>query len=207
MGSGSQEDDNHAIPGAQAAAGAGGGVGGNSIAQILAESCPKHAAAAGIVIARLDARAGIWQYSVDNGTHWRDARTDLINRPGTMGLALDREARLRLLPRLGERVEQIHMVLYAVQHSLHTRNGSHSAYVPDPSQGDSDAISLLLHLNAINGTPPQVHVPRLRNKRALTHAAAQAQSDRLSSLPSQAPEASSPVRSAAKKPGERGGRR
>lgn len=169
MGSGSQGDDN-AISGGQGAAGTGVGVGGNSIAQILAESCPQHAAAAGVVIARLDARAGIWQYSVDHGANWRDARTDLINRPGAMGLALDREARLRLLPRLGERVVQIHIVLHAVQHSLYTRNGSHSAYVPDPSEGDSPAIALALDINAINGTPPQVHVPRLRNKRAMAQA-------------------------------------
>lgn len=145
-------------------------VGGNSIAQILAENCGQHAAAAGIVIARLDARAGIWQYSVDNGAHWRDARTDLINRPGAMGLALDREARLRLLPRLGERVQQIHIVLHVVQRSLLARNGSHSAYVPDPSEGDSPPIALALDINAINGTPPQVHVPRPRNKRASAQA-------------------------------------
>lgn len=172
MGSVSQGDDNPKS-GGQFAASAGAGVGGNSIAQILAESCPQHAAAAGIVIARLDARAGIWQYSVDNGCNWRDARTDLINRPGTMGLALDREARLRLLPRLGERVQQIHIVLHVVQRSLLVRNGSHSAYVPDPSEGDSPAIALALDINAINGTPPQVHVPRPRNKRAMAQAKGQ----------------------------------
>lgn len=190
MGSGSQGDDN-ANRGGQVATGTGVGVGGNSIAQILAESCPQHAAAAGIVIARLDARAGIWQYSVDNGGSWRDARTDLINRPGTMGLALDREARLRLLPRLGERVEQIHMVVHAVKHSLHTRNGSHSAYVPDPSEGDSAAISLLLDISHINGMPPQVHVPRLRNKRAM------AQANALVEQPSPPPPAGAPPEGAA----------
>jgi hypothetical protein len=186
MGSGGQGDEN-AMSGGQAAAGTG--VGGNSIAQILAESSPQHAAAAGIVIARLDARAGIWQYSVDNGANWRDVRTDLINRPGTMGLALDREARLRLLPRLGERVMQIHMVVHVVHHSLHARNGSHSAYVPDPSEGDSSAVNLLLDINHINGMPPQVHVPRLRNKRAMASAAAQAKSQ---SRPGEAPDAAPP---------------
>ncbi|MES2612113.1 MAG: hypothetical protein V4679_17810 [Pseudomonadota bacterium] len=191
MGSGSQGDEN-AVAGGQGAAGTGVGVGGNSIAQILAESCPQHAGAAGIVIARLDARAGIWQYSVDNGANWRDARTDLINRPGAMGLALDRDARLRLLPRLGERVVQIHIVLHAVQHSLYTRNGSHSAYVPDPSEGDSPAIALALDINAINGTPPQVHVPRPRNKRAMAQARGQSDQQAPAGTPSAQPGKRSP---------------
>lgn len=144
----------------------GVGLGGNSIAQILAENCHAHAGAAGVVISRLDARAGIWQYSVDDGASWRDARTDLINRPGVMGLALDRQARLRLIQRSGERLDKINVVLNPVQHSLRERNGSHSSYVPDPANEDSASISLLLDISAINGAPPEVHVPRQRNKRA-----------------------------------------
>lgn len=190
MGSGSRGNQYTVTSGTHLAA--GGGVGGNSIAQILAENCPAHASAAGIVIARLDARAGIWQYSVDNGASWRDARTDLINRPGAMGLALDREARLRLLPRSGERVGQIHIVLHAVQHSLHSRNGSHSAYVPDPTDGDSSAISLVLDINNINGVPPQVHVPRQRNKRALAKAKAQADAQAAQASEGEASDPSAP---------------
>lgn len=148
-------------------------VSGKTVAQILSEQCAQHSNAAGIVIARLDARAGTWQYSVDDGVSWRDARTDLINRTGTMGLALDREARLRLLPRSGERYGAIHITLHAVQHSLKARNGSHSAYVPDPTDDNTLPIHLVLDLNAINGLPPEVHVPRQRNKRALSQAKAQ----------------------------------
>jgi hypothetical protein len=149
-------------------------VAGSSVAQILRGHCQAHAEAAGIVIARLDARAGVWQYSVDEGASWREARTDLINRPGAMGLALDREARLRLLPRGAERAGPIHIVLYPVQHSLQARNGSHSAYVPDPSNSDARPVNLVLDMNGINGAPPQARSPLQRNKRAQAQAAVQA---------------------------------
>ena len=77
---------------------AGVGVGGNCIAQIVHDNCPDLLASAGVIIEHLDAQAGNWQFSIDNGLTWRSARTDLINRPGCMGLALDRDARLRVLP-------------------------------------------------------------------------------------------------------------
>ena len=78
------------------AADAGTGLGGNSVAHIVQEHCPDMLAAAGVVIEHLDAQAGTWQFSADAGQTWRAIRTDLINRPGNLGLALDRDARLRV---------------------------------------------------------------------------------------------------------------
>ena len=46
-----------------------------------------------MVIEYLDTQAGTWQFSLDDGQTWRAVRTDLINRPGHTGLALDRDAR------------------------------------------------------------------------------------------------------------------
>ena len=70
--------------------GAGGGVGGNSVAQILQDHCPDLALYAGMVIEQLDSQVGTWQFSTDGGRTWRTVRTDLINRAGSLGLALDR---------------------------------------------------------------------------------------------------------------------
>ena len=86
------------------AAHAGTGLGGNSVALIVQEHCPDMLAAVGVVIEHLDAQAGTWQFSADAGQTWRGIRTDLINRPGNLGLALDRDARLRVLPFGGHRV-------------------------------------------------------------------------------------------------------
>ena len=73
-----------------AASPAAGGVGGNSVIQILQDNCPELALHAGMVIEQLDAQVGTWQFSTDAGQTWRTVRTDLINRAGSLGLALDR---------------------------------------------------------------------------------------------------------------------
>lgn len=143
------------------------GLGGNTLAHIVEENCPDMLAAAGVVIEHLDAQAGTWQFSTDEGETWRAIRTDLINRAGYLGLALDREARLRVLPFGGHRVNGARVAFHTVQRSHGQGNGSYRAYAPDERDGGSRTVTLVLSLGAVNGTPPEVHVPRPRNKRAL----------------------------------------
>lgn len=143
------------------------GLGGNTLAHIVEENCPDLLAAAGVVIEHLDAQAGTWQFSTDEGETWRAIRTDLINRAGYLGLALDREARLRVLPFGGHRVNGARVAFHTVQRSHGPGNGSYRAYAPDERDGGSRTVTLVLSLGAVNGTPPEVHVPRPRNKRAL----------------------------------------
>ena len=154
------------------AAPAGTGLGGNTLAQIMEENCSDMLAAAGVVIEHLDAQAGAWQFSADQGQTWRAIRTDLINRPGNLGLALDRDARLRVLPFGGHRVTGARVAFHAVQRSHGAGNGSYRAYAPDDRDGGSRTVTLVLSLAAINGAPPVVHVPRPRNKRAMVQRAA-----------------------------------
>ena len=156
------------------AAPAGTGLGGNTLAQIMEENCSDMLAAAGVVIEHLDAQAGAWQFSADQGQTWRAIRTDLINRPGNLGLALDRDARLRVLPFGGHRVTGARVAFHAVQRSHGAGNGSYHAYAPDDRDGGSRTVTLVLSLAAINGAPPAVHVPRPRNKRAMVQRAAAA---------------------------------
>ena len=92
-----------------------GGVGGNSIAQILQDHCPDLALYAGMVIDQLDSQVGTWQFSTDGGHIWRTVRTDLINRAGSLGLALDRNACLRVLPFGGSRVSSARVAFHAAQ--------------------------------------------------------------------------------------------
>jgi hypothetical protein len=143
------------------------GLGGNTVAHIVEENCPDLLAAAGVVIELLDAQAGTWQFSTDEGETWRAIRTDLINRAGYLGLALNREARLRVLPFGGHRVNGARVAFHTVQRSHGQGNGSYRAYAPDERDGGSRTVTLVLSLGAVNGTPPEVHVPRPRNKRAL----------------------------------------
>ncbi|KQO27793.1 hypothetical protein [Acidovorax sp. Leaf78] len=150
------------------------GLGGNSVAHIVEENCPGMQASAGVVIEHLDAQAGTWQFSVDDGQTWRAIRTDLVNRPGNMGLALDRDARLRVLPFGGHRVSGVRVAFHTVQRSHGQGNGSYRAYASDDRDDGSRTVTLVLGLAAINGTPPAVHVPRPRNKRALVQRAAAA---------------------------------
>ncbi len=149
----------------------GVGVGGNCVAQIVHDNCPDLLVSAGVIIEHLDAQAGSWQFSIDNGLSWRSARTDLINRPGCMGLALDRDARLRVLPFSGHRVSGVRIVFHTVQRSHGQGSGSYRAYAPDERDGGSRSVTLVVGLNAINGMPPEVKVPRPRNKRAQAQSA------------------------------------
>ncbi|ART49016.1 hypothetical protein [Acidovorax carolinensis] len=145
--------------------GAGAGVGGNTVAHLLQENCAELRASAGVVIEYLDTQAGTWQFSLDDGQTWRAIRTDLINRPGHMGLALDRDARLRVLC-TGASRDGARVVLHAVQRSHGSCNGSYRPYAPDEREEASCSVTLVLGLGAINGVPPAVKVPRPRNKRA-----------------------------------------
>ena len=164
----------HAERRAASPQGAGGGVGGNSVAQILQDHCPDLVLYAGMVIEQLDSQVGTWQFSTDGGHIWRTVRTDLINRAGSLGLALDRNARLRVLPFGGSRVSSARVAFHAVRRSPGQGNGSYRAYATEDREEDSSTVTLVLGLGAINGLPPAVHVPRPRNKRASVQRAAQA---------------------------------
>lgn len=168
MQGGAPEPLQRAVPPAPA------GLGGNTVAQVVHGLCPGMAACAGVVIEHLDAQAGTWQCSTDGGNTWRAVRTDLINRPGNMGLALDADARLRVLPFGGHRVQGVRVAFHTVQRSHGEGNGSYRAYADDDREDGARTVTVVLALAAINGTPPAVHVPRLRNKRAMVRAAAQA---------------------------------
>jgi hypothetical protein len=127
-----------------------------------------------MVIEQLDSQVGTWQFSTDGGRTWRTVRTDLINRAGSLGLALDRDARLRVLPFGGSRVTSARVAFHAVRRSPGHGNGSYRAYATEDREEDSSTVTLVLGLGAINGLPPAVYVPRPRNKRALVQRAAQA---------------------------------
>lgn len=157
---------------AETAGAATTGLGGNTVAHIVEGNCPDLLAAAGVIIEHLDAQAGTWQFSVDDGQTWRAIRTDLINRAGHLGLALNRDARLRVLPFGGHRVTGVRMAFHTVQRNHGQGNGSYRAYAPDERDDGSRTVTLVLSLGAVNGTPPEVHVPRPRNKRALAQRAA-----------------------------------
>ncbi len=157
---------------ADTAGAAATGLGGNTVAHIVEGNCPDLLAAAGVIIEHLDAQAGTWQFSVDDGQTWRAIRTDLINRAGHLGLALNRDARLRVLPFGGHRVTGARMAFHTVQRNHGQGNGSYRAYAPDERDDGSRTVTLVLSLGAVNGTPPEVHVPRPRNKRALAQRAA-----------------------------------
>lgn len=147
-------------------------LGGNTIASIVAGHCHDLAAPLGVVVEHLDAQAGLWQCSVDNGTTWRTVRTDLINRPGQMGLALASTARLRVLPQGGGRnCCGARIVFHAALRAPGAANGSYSVYAPEGRDNAARSITLVLSLAAINGTPPAARGPqRVRNKRALAAA-------------------------------------
>lgn len=147
------------------AAAGGAGVGGNTVAQLLQENCADMRASAGVVIEYLDTQAGTWQFSLDDGQTWRAVRTDLINRPGHTGLALDRDARLRVLCS-GSNREGARVVFHSVQRGHGAGNGSYRPYAPDEREEASHSVALVLCMGAINGVPPAVKVPRPRNKRA-----------------------------------------
>ncbi|HTH12695.1 MAG TPA: hypothetical protein VMA55_24225, partial [Acidovorax sp.] len=133
-------------PHAAALSGGGNGLGGNTVARIVEENCPGMLASAGVMIERLDAQAGTWQFSIDQGQTWRAIRTDLINRPGNLGLALDRDARLRVLPFSGHRVTGARVAFHTVQRSHGPGNGSYRPYAGDDREDGSRTVTLVLAL-------------------------------------------------------------
>ena len=145
-------------------------LGGRSIAQILQHNCPDLNVVTAVVIEYLDAQVGTWQCSVDGGKTWRAVRTDIINRPGSMGLALDRDALLRVLPFVGQRATGARLRLHPVPYRQGPGNGSYRAYAVEDREEGSPTLTLVLPLSAINGDPPAVRAPRPRNKRALLQA-------------------------------------
>ena len=155
---------------AHAAAARGGhttGLGGKSIAGIVLEHCEGMAMPMGVIIEYLDAQAGTWQYASESDETWRTIRTDLINRPGNTGLALERTARLRVLPMSGgPRSATARMVFHATQRAPDD-GGSYQTYPAEDRGDDAASITLMLTLRCINGTPPTVATARPRNKRAL----------------------------------------
>ena len=145
-----------------------GGLGGNTIASIAMDQCSEMDVAMGVVVEFLDAQIGTWQCSTDAGGTWRTVRTDLINRPGCMGLALDRTARLRVLPvGGGPRNPTARIVFHATARPPAQDSGSYCAYPPDDRSDASQSVTLMVTLATINGMPPDVPTPRPRNKRAL----------------------------------------
>ncbi|KAB2899369.1 MAG: hypothetical protein F9K35_08605, partial [Burkholderiaceae bacterium] len=103
------------------------GVGGHSIAEIVTLHCEGVLVPMGVIVEFLDAQVGTWQYSLDDGESWRTIRTDLINRPGHMGLALERAARLRVLPFGGGGRSGARIVFHAAQRAPGEGNGSYRA--------------------------------------------------------------------------------
>lgn len=148
-------------------------LGGNSVEDIVAPHCGEVPLLAGVVLERLDAQIGVWQYSLDDGLHWQAVRTDLLHREGPMGLVLALGARLRVLPFGGQR-SSVRMVFHAVPF-VGGSNGIYRPYPPTDERPEAPTVTLMLGLSAINGAPKAVHVPRLRNKRALAAAARQMQ--------------------------------
>ena len=124
----------------------GNSLGGNSVARIVEENCPGMLASAGVVVEQLDAQAGTWQFSTDEGQTWRPIRTDLINRPGNLGLALDRDARLRVLPFSGHRVNGARVAFHTVQRSHGPGNGSYRPYAGDDREDGSRTVTLVMPL-------------------------------------------------------------
>lgn len=150
------------------------GVGGHSIASIMARHGMNVPAPLGVIVEHLDAQIGTWQMSIDEGASWHTVRTDLINRPGNRGLALEPAARLRVLPLPGSTRQGARMVLHAAQRALGDGNGCYQNYPPCDRGDGAQSITLVLDLDAINGRPPATRTARPRNKRAmaaLSHAA------------------------------------
>lgn len=153
---------------ATAHAGHATGLGGKSIARIVMEQCERRLMPMGVIVEYLDAQIGTWQYSMDEGESWRTIRTDIINRPGPMGLALESTAWLRVLPLGGGlRSGVARMVFHAAQRAPFEGSGSYQTYPPDDRDDAACSVTLTLTLGAINGIPPAVSSTRPRNKRAL----------------------------------------
>lgn len=149
-------------------------LGGNSVEDIVAMHCTEAPMLAGVVIERLDSQAGVWQYALDADQPWQAVRTDLLHRDGPMGLVLTLNARLRVLPLAGGQRGSVRLVFHPVPW-VGGSNGIYRPYPPADERPEARSVTLVLGLAAINGEPAAVHVPRMRNKRALAAAARQAQ--------------------------------
>ena len=143
------------------------GVGGNSIASIMARQGMTVPAPLGVIVEHLDAQIGTWQVSIDEGASWHTIRTDLINRPGNRGLALEPTARLRVLPLPAGTRQGVRMVLHAAQRALGDDNGRYQNYPPEDRDDAARSITLMLGLEDINGSPPAARIARPNNKRAM----------------------------------------
>ena len=157
----------HAAKSVAASSPGAAGFGGSSVASIVARHVPSLAIPLGIIVEHLSPQIGTWQVSIDEGASWHTIRTDLINRPGNTGLALERTARLRVLPMSGgPRSATARMVFHATQRAPDD-GGSYQTYPAEDRGDDAASITLMLTLGCINGTPPTVATARPRNKRAL----------------------------------------
>jgi len=143
------------------------GVGGHSIADLMARHGMSVPMPLGVIVEHLDAQIGTWQVSIDEGASWQTVRTNLINRPGNRGLALEPTARLRVLPLPGGTRQAARVVLHAAQRALGDGNGCYQNYPPDDRGDGAQSITLVLDLDAINGRPPATRTARPRNKRAM----------------------------------------
>lgn len=153
---------------ATARAGNATGLGGKSVARIVMEHCERRVMPLGVIVEYLNTQIGTWQYSLDEGESWRTIRTDIINRPGHTGLALEPTAWLRVLPLGGGlRSAVARMVLHATQRAPIEGSGSYQTYATDDRDDAACSVTLTLTLGAINGIPPAVPSTRPRNKRAL----------------------------------------
>lgn len=144
-----------------------GGVGGCAIAALLGTHAPQLYTGLGVIVEQLDMRTGTWQYSLDGGRQWHTVRTDILNRPAPMGLALDGAARLRVLPYVGSAHGPARIVLHAAQCAVGAGNGCFGAYAAEGRPAGARSVTLVLPLATINGTPTGTPAPRPRNKRAL----------------------------------------
>ena len=143
------------------------GLGGCSVAQLLAASAQTMADCAGIVMEALDSRVGNWQYSLDDGASWRTVRTDILHSGQQRGLVLGLSARLRVLPYGGSAHKKARMVWHAVRAIQARHSGCYCPYVSQGRDGAGPSVALELGLADINGTPASQRLPRQRNKRAL----------------------------------------
>lgn len=156
----------HAAKSVAASSPGAAGFGGSSVASIVARHVPSLAIPLGIIVEHLSPQIGTWQVSIDEGASWHTIRTDLINRPGNTGLALEGTARLRVLPLTASARHPARMVLHAAQRAPGQSNGCYQNYPPDDRCEAARSITLVLSLDAINGRPPAVPTTRPRNKRA-----------------------------------------
>ncbi len=140
---------------------------GRTVGELLRDCAPQCDARLGVILEHLDQQAGVWQYSLDDGAHWSTVRTDILNRPAPMGLALSAGARLRVQPFAGSAHRPARIVLHAAQRAVGAGDGCYGAYDADGRDSRARSFTLMLALATINDTPAGAPAARPRNKRAL----------------------------------------